>query len=86
MLLLLASTCLVMLNIFIAQLSTCYDSETKLAKRSFQSHLAATIARYERGEDLTSFGCFRVSIYSVHCIIVLIVQATITFCRQFAKN
>ena len=83
MLLLLASTCVVMLNIFIAQLSNRYQSETEKVDLRFETLRAATIANYERGEDLTSFNffchccsCCKVSIYcDVHCVIYFVSMA-----------
>ena len=70
MLLLLASTCVVMLNIFIAQLSSRYQKENEKIKMKFESNRAATIARYERGEDLTSL-IYYICKVSIHVLYII---------------
>ena len=55
MLLFLALTCVVMLNIFIAQLTSRYSNENLSVDERFETHRASTIAKFDLGEDLTSF-------------------------------
>ena len=55
MLLFLAFTCVMMINIFIAQLSNRFDDIQKNASREFDINKAKTIAKLELKDDFTCF-------------------------------
>ena len=86
MLLFLAFACVVMLNIFIAQLSNRFEAIQQNASREFDINKAKTIAKLELKDDFTCFFFGQVSRNSCKYISLTVNKVASVFCVNKQAN